>query len=53
MGELEIQIPWPQLQLIIPLPLPVTGNMASNNILELPELATSFEVNSYLALNPS
>ena len=29
----------------------VTRNMASNNSSELPELATSFEVNSYLALN--
>ena len=31
--------------------VPVTRNMASNNSSELPELATSFEVNSYLALN--
>ena len=31
--------------------VPVTRNMASNNSSELPEIATSFEVNSYLALN--
>ena len=31
--------------------MPVTVNMASNNSSELPEIATSFEVNSYLALN--
>ena len=31
--------------------VPVTRNMASNNSSKLPELATSFEVNSYLALN--
>ena len=30
---------------------PVTRNMASNNSSVLPEIATSFEVNSYLALN--
>ena len=48
-SSIPIRIPWPQLQLIIP--LSVTRNMASNNSSELPELATSFEVNSYLALN--
>ena len=31
--------------------VPVTVNMASNNSSDLPELATSFEVNSYIALN--
>ena len=42
-------MPWNQLTYVHC--VPVTVNMASNNSSELPELATSFVVNSYLALN--
>ena len=42
-------MPWNQLTYVHC--VPVTVNMASNNSSEIPELATSFVVNSYLALN--